>query len=218
MKKATENPGKRLVILGDEEIDALYGRPRFTPEEREECFALSAEENATLTQLHSLKSRMFFILQLGYFKARRMFFAFDLQDAKEDAAHIRQKYFLTLDVADPELAKGTRLKQQRLILNLCKYRHADTAIRQNLEVRARQAAAVCGKPIYVFRQLMDHLAEQRIIAPGYSVMQTIVGGALAHEQRRLASIVNTHVNSQARAALDHLLENPQGLHAITLLK
>ena len=62
----------RLRILSDDEIDALYGRPRFTQEERNEYFTLSAQERATLGQLHSLKSRVFFILQLGYFKARRM--------------------------------------------------------------------------------------------------------------------------------------------------
>ena len=37
-------------------------------------------------QLHSVKSRTFFILQLGYFKARAMFFIFDLGDVKEDSA------------------------------------------------------------------------------------------------------------------------------------
>src|SRR5262249_21352999 len=54
--------------------------------------------------------------------------------------------------------------------------------------------------------------------PGYSVLQTIVGGALAQEQRRLAAIVDDHLDPSAIAALDRLLENPQGLHEITLLK
>jgi hypothetical protein len=34
----------RLKILSDDEIDALYGRPRFTQEERVEYFTLSAQE------------------------------------------------------------------------------------------------------------------------------------------------------------------------------
>src|SRR5271166_2674310 len=57
----------RLKILSDDEIDALYGRPRFTQEERVEYFTLSAQEKVALAQLHSLKSKVFFILQLGYF-------------------------------------------------------------------------------------------------------------------------------------------------------
>ena len=175
-----DNPGKRLIILSSAEIDALYGRPRFTQEERAEYFALSDSEKTALGQLHSFKSRVFFILQLGYFKARCMFFVFGLRDVAEDVAHIRERYFPDFDDADPEIAKGTRLKQQQLILGLCNYRNINAAVQRKLEARARQAATVCGKPIYVFRELMHYLAEQRVVAPGYSAMQDIVGGALAH--------------------------------------
>jgi TnpA family transposase len=208
----------RLKILSDDEIEALYGRPRFTQEEREEYFTLSAEEKAALGHLHSLKSKVFFILQLGYFKARRMFFVFGLADVETDAAYVRDRFFPAFDGADPEIAEGTRLKQQRLILELCKYRNADAVMRRKLEARARQAASVCGKPVYVFRELMHCLADQRIAASGYSTMQDIVGGALAYEQRRLAGIVDSEVDPPAKAALNRLLENPQGLHEITLLK
>jgi hypothetical protein len=115
----------RLKILSDDEIDALYGRPRFTQEERVEYFTLSAQEKVALAQLHSLKSKVFFILQLGYFKARRMFFVFGLKDAVDDAAYVRDKYFSAFSEGDTEIAETTRLKQQRLILDLCKCRNAD---------------------------------------------------------------------------------------------
>ncbi len=97
-----DNPGKRLIILSSAEIDALYGRPRFTQQERAEYFALSDSEKAALGQLHSLKSRVFFILQLGYFKARCMFFLFSLRDVEEDVAYIRERYFPDFNDADPE--------------------------------------------------------------------------------------------------------------------
>jgi Tn3 transposase DDE domain/Domain of unknown function (DUF4158) len=213
-----DNPGKRLIILSSAEIDALYGRPRFTQEERAEYFALSDSEKAALGQLHSLKSRVFFILQLGYFKARCMFFLFSLRDVEEDVAYIRERYFPDFNDADPEIAKGTRLKQQQLILGLCNYRDANAATQRRLEARAHQVARICGKPIYVFRELMHYLAEQRVVAPGYSAMQDIVGGALASEQRRLAGIADDEVDPSAKEALKRLLEDSQGLHEITLLK
>ena len=128
----------------------------------------------------------------------------------EDAECVRYKYFPGFDDTEAEIAEGTRLKQQRLILDLCKYRNADAVIRRKLEAHARQAAAVCGKPVYVFRELMRYLAEQRVVAPGYSTMQDIIGGALADEQRRLESVVHEHVDPAAKEALDSLLENPQG--------
>jgi len=219
MDKTMDNPGKRLFILGQEEIGALYGLPRFTQEDRDEYFTLSAQEQEALGQLHSLKSRVFFVLQLGYFKACHMFFVFGLKDVEEDAAYVRDKYFPAfVDDADPEIAEGTRLKQQKLILDFCKYQNADAAIRRMLEARAQKTAAVCGRPIYVFREMMHHLAEQRIVAPGYSVMQNIVGSALAKEQRRLADIAHKQIDPTAKVALDRLLEDTRGLHEITLLK
>jgi hypothetical protein len=42
-EKPGTNPGKRLVILSQDEADALYSLPRFTQEERDEYFTLSTE-------------------------------------------------------------------------------------------------------------------------------------------------------------------------------
>ena len=117
-----ENPGKRLIVLEGDEVEALYGRPRFTHEERVQYFALSPKEKSVLDQLHSIKSRVYFILQLGYFKARLMFFIFHLNEVDEDVRYIGERYFPDFKDDDPTIAKGTRLKQQRLILELCNYR------------------------------------------------------------------------------------------------
>ena len=54
-----ENPGKRLIVLEGDEVEALYGRPRFTHEERVQYFALSPKEKSVLDQLHSIKSRVY---------------------------------------------------------------------------------------------------------------------------------------------------------------
>jgi uncharacterized membrane protein YeaQ/YmgE (transglycosylase-associated protein family) len=60
---------KCLIVLEADDLEALYGRPRFTHEERVQY--LSPKERALLDH---------FILQLGYFKARRMFFIFHLKE------------------------------------------------------------------------------------------------------------------------------------------
>jgi hypothetical protein len=80
----------RLKILGGDEMDALYAHPRFTHEDRVEHFALSPAEVAALEQLHSIRSKIFFILQLGYFKARHLFFVFDLREVEDDVGYIRK--------------------------------------------------------------------------------------------------------------------------------
>ena len=56
---------RRLQILGEDEIEAVYGRPIFNYEESARYFSLSAPEKAALKQFHTFQSRIFYILQLG---------------------------------------------------------------------------------------------------------------------------------------------------------
>lgn len=84
---------KRLQILGDDEIENLYGLPRFTPEEQMEYFTLLPKEFATIEQLPRIRSRIYTILQLGYFKARHLFFTFSFSIVETDIKHIQERYF-----------------------------------------------------------------------------------------------------------------------------
>ena len=209
---------KRLRILGDDEIDALYARPRFSEEERVEYFSLSAAEVAALGELHSLKSRVCFILQLGYFKARQQFFSFNLPEVADDVEHIQTQYFPGLQLTDLAITKVTRLKQHRMILALYGYRTCGAKERHLLAAKARQAAIVFAKPIYILREMLHLLTEQRIVLPGYSSLQDVVTHALAEEQTRLT----THLRHQLKPfdieALQRLLADTEGLYEITQLK
>jgi hypothetical protein len=93
MKQTVNTIQKRLRILGDDEIEAIYGIPRFTHEERRQYFSLSQPEKELLTELRSVKSQTYFILQLGYFKAKKLFFTFNLREVEEDVQYILQQYF-----------------------------------------------------------------------------------------------------------------------------
>src|SRR5215510_155076 len=131
---------KRLSILGDEEIDALYGRPRFTPDERQECFAFSPPELAALEPFRSHPSRLYAMLQLGYFKARQQFFVFSLPEVAEDIRYLQERYFAPARFHAVEVSKVTRLKQQHVILGLCHYLFFYAAARQHLATTALLSA------------------------------------------------------------------------------
>jgi hypothetical protein len=195
---------KRLRILGAEELDALYGRPRFTPEERQEYFTLSPPEKAALESFHSLTSRLYYLLQLGYFKARQLFFVFSLRDVEEDGRYLQDRYFATAHFRAEEISKITRLKQQRVILTLCNYRHCDAVARHQLAVKAQQAARVCAKPVYIFRELWHFLTTQRLVAPGYTVLQELIGQVLTAEQQRLITVVRAHLEPADKARHNYL--------------
>ena len=209
---------RRLKILGQDEIDEIYGLPRFSDEERELHFALTPSEEAALEDLHSTKSKLAFILQLGYFKARRLFHIFGATDVAADLSHVAERYFPGTAEPDCAVSKRTRLKHQRLILALCEYKICDDSDRQYLEVKAREAAMVSAKPIYVLRQVLLALEARRLTVPGYSFLQDTVGQALNFEQSRLVGILKERLTPADQQALTALLDDKSGLYHITHLK
>lgn len=219
MQRETEPVQKRLRILSQTEIKMLYGRPRFTNDEQIEYFTLSQAEKALLRDLRAENTQCYFILQLGYFKAKRMFFTFDFHEVKDDVQYILEQYFPhTKFDALSTVNKRTTLRHRATILALYKYRICDVEERQKLTFKAQHEATVCSKPVYIFRQLLDYLGEQRIVLPGYSSMQDIVGNALTYEQNRLRTAVGEQLKDNDISALKALLDDAQGLYEITLLK
>lgn len=171
-------PPRRSRILGEEELKARYGLPRFTEDERRAYFSLTLPEKAALGHLRSVKSGLSFRLQLGSFKSPPLFFVFPLADVMEDARFSQEQYFPNTALTDLDITTVTRLKHHRVILALFHSRHCGTSQRRALAGKARQAATISATPLSVFRALLPYLREYRLIAPGYTAMQDSVGQAL----------------------------------------
>ncbi len=213
-------PPKRLHILDDEEIEALYGRPCFTGDDRTTVFTLTQPEKDLLASFTHLPIQLYFLLQLGYFKAKQLFFTFTFDDVVEDVTYLLERYFP--NTPPPELRmlnKRTILKQRQRILKLFGYRLCTPTDRQDLFLRAQQAARISSKPIYVLRELLHYLTEHHLVKPGYTLLQeAFVGKALTAEVKRLATMLHTLLSSEECVALDALLTETDDLYTITLLK
>jgi len=142
-------PSRRLHILSVSEVEALYGRPQFTDEDCALFFALTAEELTELSALHTVGSRILFILQLGYFKAVQQFFLFEPADVADDMQWIQQTYFTNVPQPIALASKTTRLKQQQIILHLTGYRLCREAEREQLRVRTAQTVRISSKPLFI---------------------------------------------------------------------
>ena len=217
-EKSTLAVTKRLKILEADEIEAVYGLPVFDDEDRAFYFALSPPERAILSQLHGMKSSICYMLQLGYFKARQQFFVFGLQQVAADVQYVQRAYFPDATLVDLDITKVTRLKQQSLILELLQYRVCGQEERQQMRLKAQQMAQISSRPVYVFRELMAYLSRQRLIAPGYTIMQEMIGDVLQREKERLIAIAKSYLTNAAVAALNNLSANPRGLYEITRIK
>ena len=214
------SPSKRLYILSNEDIEALYGRPHFSPDEQQHYFRLTHEETAVVQSFRSHDIQLYCWLQLGYFKAKRLFFAFDFVDVSADCSYIWNTFFARdpMPLLHP-LNKRTILKQRAAILDLFGYRFCTASDRADLLNHAQRAARRSSKPLYLFRDILNVLHEWRIVLPGYTVLQeAIIGKALTFEETRLATVLQTHLSLHEQNAFDHLFEQTDGLYPITLLR
>ena len=210
----------RLKILEDQEIEELYGRPQFNHDERVHFFGLTPEERAVADGHYNLASRVLFILQVGYFKAKTLFFAFELDDVQEDVRYILQQHypgFHDAELTVPSL-KQTRHTQQRKILDLYGYRACNADARAALMEKAGQLVRISAKPIFLFRNLLQYLESRRIVVPGYSFLQDAVSQALADERARLTAILEERLDHATLEALDALYLVRDGMYAVTPLK
>jgi hypothetical protein len=210
----------RLKILKDEEIEELYGRPQFSYDDRVHFFSLTPEERTVADAHYNLASRVLFILQVGYFKAKSLFFAFDFDDVAEDVRHVLQQNYPHFDNAELAAAslKQTRHAQQRKILDLYGYRACNAKERAALMDKAGQVVRISAKPIFLFRNLLQYLESRRIVVPGYSFLQEVVSQALADERARLTTILEGRLDPGTLAALDALYVERDGMYAVTPLK
>jgi hypothetical protein len=149
-------------------------------------FTLTAPEREALGQRRSVRTKIHFLLLLGYFRARQRFFRFELSVARDDVDYLRRRYFDNVAVAGLAVSLHTRQRHVDTILGLFRYRLCALEERTILEAHARQAARISSRPVYVLRELVDLLHRERAVLPGYTFLQDLVHGALAFERKRLA--------------------------------
>ncbi|GAA5531250.1 DUF4158 domain-containing protein [Herpetosiphon gulosus] len=220
MPKASADPvQKRLHILSPSEVEALFARPVFTPDERLQAFTLTPAEKSMLSMFSRLHIQVAFILELGYFKAKQRFFSISFAAVTDDLQAILAQHFprATLAKLRP-ITKPTRIKIRRAILNLQQHQLCGITERTALALRARQAAQISSKPIYVFREVFRYLSEQRWVAPGYTVLQDLVSQAITDEYERLTAIFKQHLTPADCAVFDELFAETEGLYPLTRLK
>lgn len=77
--KATNN---NLAILSEAEQAALYEIPDFDGEQRLNYLNLTSEEQALTRSRSNLSIKVYCAIQIGYFKAKHMFFRFDWSEVQ----------------------------------------------------------------------------------------------------------------------------------------
>jgi hypothetical protein len=193
--------------------------PAFRRDDRDLYFDLSPAERELVDGVFTLSVAIHLVLQLGYFKAKRQFFVYALDAVTEDAGHILRRYFPARDMAEIKSpAKSTRLEQQQVILRLLEYRPCDAAAKAELERKARRVAMLSAQPLFILREVLQYLAHQRIVAPGYTYLQDMVGRTVSGERLRITRLLGRALTPEVERQLEALLDAEEGMYRISLLK
>lgn len=213
------NTSHRLSILSAQEIDDLYGLPRFTQEERHLYFDFSWDEREALKAARTTSTAVYLALQLGYFKAKRQVFVYEQEDVREDLLYLLERYFPGRELAAVKIPfRQSRLEQQHLILKLFEYRFCDGTAREELEQKAQRIAKLSTQPLYLLREMLQHLAQQRIVAPAYTVLQDMVGRVITGELSRVTRLLESVLPPALEPQLNALLQADEGMYRISAFK
>ena len=208
----------RLAILTTKEIEALYSPPRFTEEERTLYFDLSIKERAAI-EAHTPSVAVHLALQLGYFKAKQQFFAYEPEAMSADVQHISERYFPGKNILPLRpLSRPTYLNLQKVILTLFDYRSCDSAARSDLEQKAQRIALLSTQPLFILREILQYLTQKRLIAPPYSFLQDLAGKVVTQEHNRITGLLEKALPPDIRQQLDALLQAHENVYRIRTLK
>ncbi len=119
-----------------------------------------------------LKTKVHFILQLAYFKAKNQFFTFTFDDVRADVDYVLAKFFKKTDVVFQGNITRQRINQQKqIILNLFDYQAWSVEQAIQVETHIGELLRYYPKSHDAFRQLLVYLDNQKIVIPSYRSLQ-----------------------------------------------
>ncbi len=198
---------KNLKILSEKEIEELYSMPAFNKEEQTANFYLDSQEVFLMQGFSTMTSQIYFILQLGYFKAKQQFYVFDTGGVMDDIGFIMEVYFQdSFGILEGNISKPTRLRQQQIIKKLLGFKECGKTERVHLFDKAKSLARIHNKPAYIFGELLNYLRTWHIILPAYTTLQRdFVSASITYEKKRLGEIIDALLSTEELKMFDNLI-------------
>ncbi|WP_275349766.1 DUF4158 domain-containing protein [Xenorhabdus bovienii] len=205
----------RIQILKTDEIDELYRRPEFNQTEREEYFALNDTLFEQVRAMEKFENRIYFILFIGYFRAKPVIPKFHLKEVRQDVQYICQTYFSGAKPRYTELVKSTRSRLISQVLTLLNFEQLTSSMNDKLVMRLQDVATIYTDPRYIFDECLAFFSQQRIALPAYSSIQTLVTRVLSIERKRTETILSQHMTKNTLQTLQNIMADRGLLNSLS---
>ena len=216
------NKVKRLQILHKDEVSALFDVPQFNLAEKNHFFELPKTILDGLkinrTNSKNVSSKLYFILQYGYFKARHQFFNVNYKEVKSDVLFVMKNY-MPKDCMPSQLpTRKIQRSAKDKILELMGFGDNSDQIDELVSNKAGELAKTTQNLSEIFDELVKHLEDKKTVLPPYSRLQDLIGAALKSEEERIIQMVNSHLGKGIRKAIDNLFQHDGSFYQITAIK
>ncbi len=210
---------ERIQLLSSTEVEELYARPEFNPHEQALYFSLTSAERASLEGFRNTQTRIHFILQMGYFKAKQQFFSFSLDNVSSDVQYIVATYYSSTDAAQftGTLSREYARKQRQEILSLFDYRSWSPHYAAEIESHISHLLRYYPKGHSAFRQLLAFFDHQKLVIPSYRTFQDMFSRAFTAEEQRLCAIFSS-LPASISEQLAMLVHRDDGITALNIIR
>ena len=196
----------RMKIFNSLEEAEFESPPNFNSVERKRFFTLSAEFQEFLESPRTTPTnKVCFLVTLGYFKARRKFFARQfVQTDIEFVTH--QVGAKLLEVSVENYDKATYLRHQRLILQHFGYQAFDEFARTFILSEIQSLVRAQHRPKLIFLETVQILTRKKIVIPTYNLLAKFIVDAINQHHQTLEETIEKSLSKSQCANLDSFLE------------
>lgn len=208
----------RITLLSNAEIEELYSIPNFTDHDRNIFFSLSNSDYQLLNQHRTLKLKVYFLLQLGYFRATQNFYNFTFEDILSDVKYLTHRYFSDSQGILEGRPHRVKIKaQQNLILKLYNYNDWSTNLTSKIMAHLTELIRYYPKAPNSLRELLKYFKNEHIVIPKYRTLQDIFSKAISAEENRLNNIL-CNIPNDIKTKLHDITNNNETIIQLNVIR
>ena len=210
----------RIQLLTEHQVKELYSIPKFTKDGQEHFFEVDSAERIILDkECKTPKTKVSFVLQLGYFKATHRFHdEIIFSKHRSDISYILKNIVGKSKVKFVgKLGYDTKVNQQKRIASLSgfsSWRNANQDIVTNHLLSLLRTHA---NPLDSLRELSVFLKNQKIILPTYRNLQDLFSRCISIENTRLETVIEKLPKSRS-AELNNIIGNNEVIADLSAIK
>ncbi len=213
------NNVRRIKVLNNSEIEGLYSLPVFDHSDREDFFSMDKQVKKFVFSLRKFESRVYFILLLGYFRAKPLIYNFSASDINDDLKFVLNKYFNNKKLDSFNLSDKFKIRlMNRLLEHVGFDRYKPGKHKKDLESRLKHTVKISADPRYLFDDCIAFFSQNRIVLPGYTTILDLISQITKREQIRINKIVRSELKSKTKNTVLQMLKSKDRYTDLTQLK